>query len=63
MSSQTDEDVVLRTLAREGGRLKFSRLAYDGILATGRLARAGRVCTGKQAEGGDLVLIQQKPGS
>jgi len=24
MSSQTDEDVVLRTLAREGGRLKFS---------------------------------------
>ena len=33
MSHQADEDVVLRTLAREGGRLKFSRLAYDGILA------------------------------
>jgi hypothetical protein len=63
MSSQTDEDVVLRTLAREGGWLKFSRLACDGILAAGRLARANRVHIDKQAEGWDLVLIQQKPRS
>ena len=60
-SHQADEDVVLRTLAREGGRLQFSRLTYDGILAAA--GRATPVCTGKQAEGGDLVLIQQKPGS
>jgi hypothetical protein len=33
MSHHADEDVVLRTLTREGGRLKFSRLTYDGILA------------------------------
>ncbi len=63
MSHQADEEYVLRTLAREGGRLTFSRLTYDGILAASRLARAGRVWTGKQAEGWDLVLIQQKPGS
>jgi hypothetical protein len=63
MSSQTDEDVVLRTLASEGGRLKFHRLACDGILAASRLARADRICTGKQAEGWGLVLVRQKPGS
>ena len=39
-SHQAGEEVVLRTLAREGGWLQFSRLTYDGILAAGRLARA-----------------------
>ena len=48
---------------QESGRLQFSRLTYDGILAANRLARANRVWTGKQAEGGDLVLVQQKPRS
>ena len=62
-SHQAGEDVVLRTLAREGGRLQFSRLTYDGTLAASRLARASRVWTGKQAEGWDLVLVQQKPRS
>ncbi len=61
-SHQADEDVVLHTLAREGGRLNFSRLTYEGILAANRLPRVGRVDIGKQAEGWDLVLIQQKPG-
>lgn len=55
MSHQADEDVMLRTLAREGGRLKASHLTYDGILAASQLARAGRVW--------DLVLIQQEPRS
>jgi hypothetical protein len=63
MSHQADEDVLLRTLAREDGGLKFSRLTYDGILAANRLARANRVYIDKQAEGWDLVLIQQKPRS
>jgi hypothetical protein len=63
MSRKADDEYVLRTLAREGGRLKFSRLTYDGILAANRLARAGRVRIGKQAEGWDLVRAQQEPGS
>jgi hypothetical protein len=62
-SHQADENVVLRTLAREGGRLQFSRLTYDDIRAANRLARANRVWTGKQAGGWDLVLVQQKPRS
>ena len=62
-SHQADEDVVLRTLAREGGRLQFSRLAYDGILAAQPWPGPAASGTGKQAEGWDLVLVQQKPGS
>ncbi len=62
-SHRAGEDVVLRTLAGEGGRLQFSRLTCDGILAASRLARANRVWTDKQAEGWDLVLVQQKPRS
>jgi hypothetical protein len=63
MSRKADEEYVLHTLATEGGRLKLSRLIYDGILAAGRLARANLARTGKQAEGWDLVLARQEPAS
>jgi hypothetical protein len=63
VSHKAGEEYVLHTLAKEGGRLKFSRLTYDGILAANRLARANLAWTGKQSEGGDLVLVHQEPGS
>ncbi len=63
MSHTADNQAVLCTLAREGGRLTFSRPTYLGTLAVDRLARAGHVCTGQQAGGWDLVLVPQEPGS
>ncbi len=39
MSHQAGEEFVLRTLAEEVRRLKFSRLTYRGILAASRLAK------------------------
>jgi uncharacterized protein YjhX (UPF0386 family) len=49
MSHKADNQALLRTLATEGGRLKFSRLTYRGILAANRLARAGHVYIDKKA--------------
>ena len=63
MSHNAGEEYVRRTLAREGGLPKLSRLTYDGILAASRLARANLAWTGKQADGSDLVLVQPEPRS
>jgi hypothetical protein len=63
MSHKADSQTPLRTHAREGGRLRLSRLTYRGILAAKRLARAGHVYIDKKAEGWDLVLVQQEAGS
>jgi len=64
MSQESDDQELLRTLTREGGRLKWTRLTYRGIKAANRLIKRQQVYVDQHAdEGWDLVLAPSIPGA